>query len=385
MIPYGRQEIIKEDIDSVVEVLKSDFITQGPVVPKFEEAVADFCGARYAYAVNSATSGLHLACLALNVTKGDEVWTAANTFVASSNCALYCGAKVDFIDINSDTFNMSIKDLHRKLEIAKKKNKIPKVVIPVHMTGQSCKMEEIFKLSKDYGFKIIEDASHAIGGKYKDNFIGSCKYSDITVFSFHPVKIITTGEGGMALTNDINLAKKIELLRSHGITKDKNFMEQNHGLWYYEQHSLGFNYRMTDIQAALGLSQVARLEEYVKLRNEIALKYNKLFSDLPFKTPKVLDNIYSAFHLYVLRIEQENVTKSHKEIFKDLRNLGIMVNLHYIPVYYHPYYRNRFGFLPGYCPNAEKYYEEAISIPMYPKLTGDEIIKVVDACKKSIK
>lgn len=385
MIPYGRQEVTKEDIDSVVEVLKSDFITQGPVVPKFEKAVADFCGASYAYAVNSATSALHLACLALNVTKGDEVWTAANTFVASSNCALYCGAKVDFIDIDPATFNICLKDLQRKLEVAKKNQKLPKVIIPVHMTGQSCEMEEIFKLSKEYGFKIIEDASHAIGGKYKNSYVGSCKFSDITVFSFHPVKIITTGEGGMALTNNKKIARKIELLRTHGITRDDDLIKHSDGPWYYEQQVLGFNYRMTEIQAALGLSQISRLEKYIKIRNKIALQYDKLFSDLPFKTPKIIDGVYSSFHLYVVRIEQEKINKTHKEIFQSLRDSNILVNLHYIPVYHHPFYRNKLGFNYGYCQNAEKYYKEAISIPMYPTLKDNEIHRVVEAFKNSIK
>lgn len=385
MIPYGRQEVTKEDIDSVVEVLKSDFITQGPVVPKFEKVVADFCGASYAYAVNSATSALHLACLALNVTKGDEVWTAANTFVASSNCALYCGAKVDFIDIDPATFNICLKDLQRKLEVAKKNQKLPKVIIPVHMTGQSCEMEEIFKLSKEYGFKIIEDASHAIGGKYKNSYVGSCKFSDITVFSFHPVKIITTGEGGMALTNNKEIARKIELLRTHGITRDDDLIKHSDGPWYYEQQVLGFNYRMTEIQAALGLSQISRLEKYIKIRNKIALQYDKLFSDLPFKTPKIIDGVYSSFHLYVVRIEQEKINKTHKEIFESLRDSNILVNLHYIPVYHHPFYRNKLGFNYGYCQNAEKYYKEAISIPMYPTLKDNEIHRVVEAFKNSIK
>ena len=385
MIPYGRQEVTKEDIESIIDVLKSDFLTQGPIVPKFEQSVSNFCGAKYSFAVNSATSALHLACLALDVGDGDEVWTAANTFVASSNCALYCGAIVDFIDIDIDTFNISIPELKKKLEISKKKNKLPKVVIPVHMAGQSCEMEEIFKLSKEYGFKIIEDASHAIGGKYKSSHVGSCKYSDITVFSFHPVKIITTGEGGMALTNNKDLAKKIEMYRTHGITRDKDLMQKIDGPWYYEQQALGFNYRMTDIQAALGLSQMTRLEKYIKTRNQIALKYDELLKDFPLKTPEVIDNIYSSFHLYVVRIELEKVSKTHKEIFENLRDLNILVNLHYIPVYLHPYYKNKLGFKSGYCPNAEKYYREAISIPMFPTLKDKELKIVVDALSKAIK
>ncbi len=385
MIPYGRQEVTKEDIDSVVDVLKSDFLTQGPVLPKFEKAVADFCNVKYAFAVNSATSALHLACLALDVGKGDIVWTAANTFVASSNCALYCGAEVDFVDIDPNTFNISTLELRKKLEQANKNNTLPKVVIPVHMTGQSCEMEEIYELSIKYGFKIIEDGSHAIGGKYKNNYVGSCRYSDITIFSFHPVKIITTGEGGMVLTKDKSLANKVELLRTHGITRDKELIKQFDGPWYYEQHLLGFNYRMTDIQAALGLSQLERLEKYVKIRNEIAKKYDKLFENLPFKTPKLIDEVYSSFHLYVIRVESESTQKSHKEIFEDLRESGILVNLHYIPVYLHPFYRDQLGFKPGYCVNAEKYYREAISIPMYPSLTDDDLKSVVDACSNSIR
>ena len=382
MIPYGRQDITSEDIEEVIKVLNSDFLTQGPVLPKFEKSISTYCGVSYAYAMNSATSALHIACMALEVGRGDIVWTAANTFAASSNCALYCNASIDFVDIDPVSYNMSISDLKSKLQLAETEGCLPKVLIPVHMTGQSCEMSEIFELSKKYGFKIIEDASHAIGGKYLNNPIGCCKYSDITVFSFHPVKIITTGEGGMAVTNNENLAQKISLLRSHGITRDSNLMSKEDGPWYYEQIDLGYNYRMTEIQGALGLSQMNRLDEYIKRRHDIANFYNESLSELPLQIPKQFKDSFSSFHLYVIRLNLSMIESSHKDIFESLRKDNILVNLHYMPVYLHPYYKNNLGFKSGHCPEAEKYYSEAISIPMFPTLSNEDQLVVVNALKK---
>ena len=382
MIPYGRQDITSEDIEEVVKVLNSDFLTQGPVLPKFEKSISIYCGVSYAYAMNSATSALHIACMALEVGRGDIVWTAANTFAASSNCALYCNASIDFVDIDPVSYNISISNLKSKLQLAETEGCLPKVLIPVHMTGQSCEMSEIFELSKKYGFKIIEDASHAIGGKYLNNPIGCCKYSDITVFSFHPVKIITTGEGGMAVTNNENLAQKISLLRSHGITRDSNLMSKEDGPWYYEQIDLGYNYRMTEIQGALGLSQMNRLDEYIKRRHDIANFYNESLSELPLQIPKQFKDSFSSFHLYVIRLNLSMIESSHKDIFESLRKDNILVNLHYMPVYLHPYYKNKLGFKSGHCPEAEKYYSEAISIPMFPTLSNEDQLVVVNALKK---
>lgn len=384
MIPYGRQDINQSDIDSVVAVLQSDFLTQGPLVPAFEEAVANYCGAKYAVAVNSATSALHVACLALGVGAGDIVWTSPITFVASANCALYCGATIDFVDIDSHTNNISIARLSEKLAIAKKIGKLPKVLIPVHLCGQPCDMAAIYALSKQYGFKVIEDASHAIGARYRDKPIGLCEFSDITIFSFHPVKIITTGEGGMSITNDAVLANKMSLLRSHGITRNESEMTHaSRGSWYYQQIELGFNYRMTDIQAALGLSQMQRLDEFVTRRRSIADRYDNLFSNLPLQTPVRMDDSYSAFHLYVIRLNLLRIDNTHSQIFELLRKMAIGVNLHYIPVYHHPYYE-KLGFNVGYCNEAESYYSEAISLPIYPNLMTAEQNKVVAAVKEVI-
>ncbi|MDF3820178.1 UDP-4-amino-4,6-dideoxy-N-acetyl-beta-L-altrosamine transaminase [Leptospira sp. 96542] len=372
MIPYGRQDISQEDIDKVVEVLKSDFLTQGPMVPKFEAAVSQGSQVEYAVAVNSATSALHIACLALGVSPGDYVWTSPNSFVASSNCALYCGAKVDFVDIDKDTYNISADALEFKLEQAEKSGKLPKVVISVHFAGQAPDLERIFKLSKKYGFRIIEDASHAIGARYKEKPVGNCEYSDITIFSFHPVKIITTGEGGMALTNDEKLYSKLYRLRSHGITRDVNQMVKlPHGPWYYEQIELGFNYRMTDIQAALGYSQYTRLNEFVKKRHEISDVYFDLFQNKPVILPKQMPDSYSAFHLFVLQLKLDELESSQTQIFERFRNSGILVNLHYIPIYRQPYYSNM-GFKNEDFPNMEEYYSRALSIPMYPGLSKDQ-------------
>ena len=369
MIPYGRQHINQTDIDAVVEVLHSDFLTQGPMVPAFEKSIANYCNTQHAIAVNSATSALHLACLALEVSKGDIVWTSPNTFVASANCALYCRAQIDFVDIDPRTYNLSVKRLAEKLQQAEINGKLPRVVIPVHFAGQSCDMAGIFELSKQYGFKIIEDASHAIGGKYRNESIGNCRYSDITVFSFHPVKIITTGEGGMALTNDNKLEKKMRLLRSHGITRDVEDMTHNaDGSWYYQQVELGFNYRMTDLQAALGLSQMKRLDEFIKQRNKIASRYDDLLENSLLQLPYCQSDSYSAQHLYVVRVKDH---KLRKEFFEFMRKQGIGVNVHYIPVHSQPYYE-KMGFRNGDFPEAETYYKEAISLPIFPKLTENE-------------
>jgi UDP-4-amino-4,6-dideoxy-N-acetyl-beta-L-altrosamine transaminase len=383
VIPYGRQDINQSDIDAVVAVLRSDFLTQGPAVPAFEKSVTDYCGTEHAVAANSATSALHIACLALGVGKGDIVWTSPITFVASANCALYCGATVDFVDIDPRTYNLSAERLAEKLAMAEKAGKLPKVLIPVHLCGQPCDMESIYALSQKYGFKIIEDASHAIGGKYKGEPIGNCRYSDITVFSFHPVKIITTGEGGMALTNDAKLAKRMQLLRSHGITRDENDMTHaSDGPWYYQQIDLGYNYRMTDLQAALGLSQMQRLDEFVTQRHVIAKRYNQLLADLPVKTPWQHEDGYSGLHLYIIRLKLAEIDKTHLQVFEALRALGIGVNLHYIPVYRQPYYEN-LGFKAGHCVEAEQYYVEAISLPMYPGLTNAQHDKVIESIKST--
>jgi UDP-4-amino-4,6-dideoxy-N-acetyl-beta-L-altrosamine transaminase len=379
-IPYARQDINQVDIDAVVELLRSDFLTQGPTVPLFEETVANYCGAQHAIAVNSATSALHIACLALGVRKGDIVWTSPITFVASANCALYCGANIDFVDIDPRTYNMDVESLAEKLLIAKKSDKLPKVVIPVHLCGQPCDMDEIYKLSKRYGFRIIEDASHAIGGKYKGQPIGNCRYSDITVFSFHPVKIITTGEGGMAVTNSANLAKQMRLMRSHGITNDSSTMLPRPELeiWNYQQIELGFNYRLTDLQAALGLTQMLRIDEFVSKRHTLARRYSKFLSYLPLQVPWQHPDSYSGFHLYVIRLKLNEIKKTQKQIYFALQQEGIMVNLHYIPVYCQPYYE-MLGFKAGYCQIAEQYFVDAISIPMYPTLREEDQDRVITA------
>lgn len=372
-IPYARQDIDQADIDAVVAVLRSGFLTQGPAVPAFEKAVADYCGAQYAVAVNSATSALHIACLALGVGKGDSVWTTPITFVASANCALYCGATVDFVDIDPRTYNLSVDCLAEKLALAEKTGNLPKVVIPVHLCGQPCDMAGIHALSQKYGFKIIEDASHAIGGRYKVEPIGKGNYSDITVFSFHPVKIITSGEGGMAVTNDATLAKHMRLLRSHGISSAAADMQPRPALeiWNYQQIGLGFNYRMTDLHAALGLSQMQRLDEFVSRRHAIAKHYDQLLRGLPLQTPWQHADSYSGYHLYVIRLKLDETRKTQKQFYTALHAAGLGVNVHYIPVYRQPYYE-QLGFKVGYCPQAEQYYSEVISIPMYPGLTDEQ-------------
>lgn len=373
-ISYGRQDIDDFDIKAVVSVLRSDFLTQGPTIPAFEKSIVDYCGVQYAVAVNSATSALHIACLALGVGKGDCVWTSPITFVATANCALYCGATVDFVDIDPLTFNLSVHGLAIKLAIAREKGVLPKVVIPVHLCGQPCDMAGIYDLSLEYGFKIVEDASHAIGSHYCGNPIGNCEFSDITIFSFHPVKIITTGEGGMAVTNSNSLAKKLRLLRSHGITSDVEDMEHRPAqeIWNYQQIDLGFNYRMTDIQAALGLSQMHRLNNFVKKRREIAKYYDEKLSNLPVLTQCELEASHSSYHLYVIRLKLDQINKTQREVYDELRSMGILVNLHYIPVYRQPFYE-KMNFKSAYCPQAEKYYSEAISIPIYPSMNSEEL------------
>jgi UDP-4-amino-4,6-dideoxy-N-acetyl-beta-L-altrosamine transaminase len=383
MIPYGRQEITQADIDAVVEVLRSDFLTQGPAVPKFEQAVANHCGAKHAVAVNSATSALHIACLALGLGPGDWLWTTPVTFVASANCGLYCGAQVDFVDIDPRTYNLSVERLADKLAQAEKLGRLPKVLVPVHLCGQPCDMAAIHALSQQYGFKVIEDASHAIGGRYRGEPIGNGRYSDITVFSFHPVKIVTTAEGGMAMTNDPELAHKMNLLRSHGITREPERMTHApDGPWYYQQVGLGFNYRMTELQAALGVSQMTRLDAFVARRHEIAGRYDELLADLPVTTPWQHPDSHSGLHLYVIRLQLERIKRSHREVFESLRAQGIGVNLHYIPVHTQPHYQ-QMGFKAGDFPQAESYYAEAISLPMYPGLTAAQQDEVVRALGKA--
>jgi len=381
MIPYGRQSINEADIQAVVDVLRSDFITQGPAIERFEKTVADYCGAQYAVAVSSATAALHVACLTAGLGPGDRLWTSPVTFVASANCGLYCGATVDFVDIDPHTYNMSVSALEQKLQAAKESDTLPKVVIPVHLAGQSCQMEAIQRLAKEYGFTVIEDASHAIGGSYQHKKTGSCQYSDMAVFSFHPVKIITTGEGGMILTNNPGLAEKLRLLRSHGITRDPSQMENEpDGPWAYEQIALGFNYRMTDIQAALGTSQMRRIDDFTQRRHELAERYNQKLADQPVILPFQHPDCHSAFHLYIIRLKTGEIRLNHKQVFTALRDAGIGVNLHYIPVHTQPYYR-KLGFKTGDFPAAEAYYSEAISLPLFYDLNEAEQDNVISAVK----
>jgi UDP-4-amino-4,6-dideoxy-N-acetyl-beta-L-altrosamine transaminase len=385
MIPYGRQDINQADIDAVVTALRSDFITQGPTVPRFEQAVGAHVGAMHAVAVNSATAALHIACLALGLRPGDSVWTSPITFVASANCALYCGASVDFVDVDPRTYNLCPKALEEKLVRAEREGRLPKIVVPVHLCGQSCDMEAIHALAQRYGFFVIEDASHAIGGRYRGEFIGSCRYSDITIFSFHPVKIITTGEGGMALTNNAGLAERMNLHRSHGITSNPLHLQSRPAdeIWNYQQIDIGYNYRMTDIQAALGISQLLRLNEFVLRRHEIARHYDDVFANLPVITPWQHPDAYSSYHLYSIRVREAMCGKTQRQIYSYLKNAGIGVNLHYIPVYRQPYYA-AMGFEAGYCPQAELYYKETISLPMFPSLSDVAQDTVISALRNAL-
>lgn len=384
MIPYGRQDITQADIDAVVAVLQSDFLTQGPQVPAFEQAVAQKVGAQHAVAVNSATSALHIACLALGLGPGDWLWTSPITFVASANCALYCGAQVDFVDIDPRTYNLDPVALEAKLVEAERAGRLPKVVMPVHLCGQPCDLEAIHALAQRYGFKVIEDASHAIGGRYKGEYVGNCQYSDITVFSFHPVKIITTAEGGMAMTNDDALAARMALLRSHGVTRDPALMTHApDGPWYYQQIDLGFNYRMTELQAALGVSQMQRLDDYVGRRHQLAERYDALLADLPITTPWQHPDGYSGLHLYVVRLCQDEIGATHRQVFDELRRQGIGVNLHYIPVHTQPHYQ-AMGFKVGDFPQAERYYREVISLPMFQTLTFAQQDEVIHTLQKAV-
>jgi UDP-4-amino-4,6-dideoxy-N-acetyl-beta-L-altrosamine transaminase len=384
MIAYGRQDISQADIDAVIGVLRSVNLTQGPAIEQFERSVMDHTGSGHAVAVSSATSALHIACLALDLGPDDWLWTTPNTFVASANCALYCGAKVDFVDIDPRTYNLCPQQLEAKLIAAEKKGQLPKIVVPVHLTGQPCDMKAIHALGQRYGFKIIEDASHAIGGQYLGEPIGNGRYSDITVFSFHPVKIITTGEGGMALTQSAELAHRLRLLRSHGITRDPALMTQAmDGPWYYQQVALGFNYRMTDMQAALGTSQMKRLTDFVVRRHAIAGRYDQLLADLPLTLPLQNPDSHSAYHLYVVRLQLDRIGVTHRQVFESLRAKDILVNLHYIPVHTQPYYQ-RMGFQAGDFPQAERYYREAISIPMHVNLSDEDLIFVADSLSEAM-
>ncbi len=383
MIPYGRQNINDDDIAAVVDVLQSDFLTQGPKVPEFESAIAKYCGVDHAVAVNSGTSALHIACLALGLGEGDWLWTSPNSFVASANCALYCGAEVDFVDID-EYGNMCASTLAEKLKQAERDGRLPKIVVPVDFSGHSCAMVEIHRLAQQYGFKIIEDASHAVGAEYLGRPVGSCEYSDITIFSFHPVKLITTGEGGMALCKDASYAQAMMQLRSHGITRDQQVMESiDAGPWYYEQQQLGFNYRMTDIAAALGLTQLARLSEFIIKRRELRSLYDQFLADLPLSLPRESSDVRSSWHLYVVRLNLDAIERTRREVFESLRTKGIGVNVHYIPIYQQPYFRKIFG--SSYdLPNMRQYYEGALTIPLHPQMTESDVEKVVLALKDSV-
>jgi UDP-4-amino-4,6-dideoxy-N-acetyl-beta-L-altrosamine transaminase len=376
-IPYGRQDISQDDIDAVVEVLRSEWLTQGPAIERFEQSVADYCGVKYAVAVSSATAGLHIACLAAGLGKDDVLWTSPNTFVASANCGLYCAANVDFVDIDPKTYNLSVENLKIQLGQAEQQHRLPKILIPVHFAGQSCEMEPMADLAQRYGFRIIEDAAHGIGGFYKERPIGSCTFSDMTVLSFHPVKIITTGEGGMVLTNHQDLYEKLIRLRSHGITRNPDLMQEaSHGSWYYQQLELGFHYRITDIQAALGASQMHRLEQFVKRRHYLAKRYDQWLKELPLTLPWQHPDTSSSRHLYVIRLKLNQIKKTQRQVFEALRKAGIGVNIHYIPVHLQPHYQ-KIGFKKGAFPESERYYAEAISLPIYYGLSEEDQDRVI--------
>lgn len=385
MIYYGKQSINEADIKAVVDVLQSDFLTQGPVLERFEKKVAEYCGAKYAVAVTNATSALHIACRAAGLGKGDVLWTSPITFTASANCGRYCGADVDFVDIDAATYNMSVDELSNKLQESKAAGRLPKVVVPVHLAGQSCDMKRIHELSVEYGFTVLEDASHAIGADYLDTRVGSCAYSDMAVFSFHPVKIITTGEGGMVLTNNEDLYKKLCLYRSHGITRDASLMtHEPDGPWYYQQIDLGYNYRMTEIQAALGFSQMDRLDEFVDRRRYLVNRYNELLQDLPVVIPQVLEGANPSWHLYMVRVDFSKAKQDKVQFFAEMKKRGIVLNLHYIPVHTQPYYQ-KLGFKQGDFPKSEKYYEEIFTLPLYYALTEEQQDDVVAALRDCLK
>ena len=386
MIPYARQDISQADIEAVIEVLRSEWLTQGPAVSRFEKAVADYCGVAHGVAVNSGTSALHIACMALDLGPGDWLWTSPNSFVASANCGLYCGAKVDFVDIDPRTYNMNVEALTAKLEQAERQGKVPKIVIPVHFAGQPCDTPAIHALSCRYGFRIIEDASHALGARYGEIRVGSCTHSDITVFSFHPVKIITTAEGGMAVTNAPELADRLQRHRSHGITSDPANMQPRPAdeIWNYQQIDLGFNYRMTDIQAALGLSQLTRLDEFVARRHAIAQCYDSALSGLPLRTPWQDPVNHSSYHLYPIRLNLDHLDNSQRRVLQKLHAAEIRVNLHYIPIYRQPNY-DAMVFPAGYCAEAERHHREVVSIPMYPGLSEEQQNQVISALREVLK
>ncbi|MGE3756413.1 MAG: UDP-4-amino-4,6-dideoxy-N-acetyl-beta-L-altrosamine transaminase [Pseudobdellovibrionaceae bacterium] len=385
-IPYARQSISEQDIQAVIEVLKGDWLTQGPHIDQFEKEISQYCDCPHVLAIANATAALHVACLALGVGPGDFVWTSANSFVASSNCALYCGAEIDFVDIHPKTYNMCTEALEEKLVLAKEQNRLPKVVIPVHFSGQSCDMKKIHRLSKQYGFKLIEDASHALGGDYDGKKVGHAQYSDIVVFSLHPAKMITTGEGGLMLTRNVDLHRKMKLLRTHGITKDPQTWvtdrESDRGAWYMEQQVLGFNYRITDFQAALGSSQLKRLDAFVEKRRSLVENYNRLLAEFPLQLPVENKDLKNSYHIYVVRLS-EAVKKTRKEVFESLRSQGVLVNVHYMPIYLQPYYQ-KLGFKRGHCEEAEKYYESAITLPLYYDLKEEEQAYVTQALKKAL-
>ena len=384
LLPYGRQSIDERDITAVVDVLRSDFLTQGPAIERFEKAVTDWCGARHGVAMSNGTAALHLACKALGVGHGDIVWTSPITFVASANGARYCGAKVDFVDVDPGTINLCPDRLAEKLQAAEKTGTLPKVVIPVHFAGQSCAMDRIHALGQKYGFRIIEDAAHALGGSYLNERVGNCRWSDMVTHSFHPVKIITSGEGGMVTTNDAPLAQRVSLLRTHGITRDPALMQgESHGGWYYQQIELGYNYRMTDIQAALGASQMARLEAFAARRREIADLYDKTLAGLPLRALARDPKGVSGWHLYMIRLNLSEISKTRREVFDSLRQQGIGVNVHYIPVHLQPDYA-KLGFTSGMFPEAERYYEECITLPMFPAMKDEDVLRVRTALESSL-
>lgn len=381
-LPYGRQSLDEADIKAVEAVLRSDWLTQGRVIERFERKVADYCGSRYAVAVSSGTAALHLGAQALGLKSGDTLWTSPNTFVASANCGLYCGAAVDFVDIDPRTYNLSLTGLTRKLEKAEQEKRLPKVVVPVHLAGQSCEMQGIGALSKRYGFLVMEDAAHALGGRYQGKPVGDCRFSDLAIFSFHPVKVITTGEGGMIVTNRQDLYEKLLGLRTHGITRELGLMtEPSHGPWYYQQRDLGFNYRLTDIQAALGASQMDKLDRFVSRRRELATRYDALLAELPVVLPWRHPDTESAWHLYIVRLQLDKIRRTHREVFEALRANRIGVQIHYIPVHTQPFYASM-GFAAGDFPQAEQYYREAISLPMFPGLRDEDQDRVVKVLKE---